>query len=172
MSLSPLKQVVLASGRRGAKLGIILYVMRGGEPRYVLVTSTGRGKRRWSPPKGTIEEGETRREVAVEEAWEEAGVKIKRRQLSAVGHYLGGRDPIVVFMAEAEEKQIKPSWPEGHERRRVIVPYDEAVRLLRGAGAKKNKWVIKALKRVQKFAEKEAAFSEAPLAPKKKKKRK
>ena len=50
-------------------------VVRAGKsaPRVLLVTAR-RNPRNWIFPKGHVEEGETQRDAAVREAWEEAGV--------------------------------------------------------------------------------------------------
>lgn len=97
------------------------YRVRGGQVEILLVTS--RTRNRWIVPKGCIERGATPPETALEEAFEEAGVRGSLR-LDPLGHYRHGRGrraPVVeayLLLVEGEAD----TWPERGERTRQWVP--------------------------------------------------
>ena len=90
--------------------------------RICLVNSrSGRG---WVIPKGHIEPGDTARETALREAWEEAGL-VGRLHDKPVGSYQyeknGTTYRVAVFLMEVTE--VAAAWPEDHRRtRRWIHP--------------------------------------------------
>ena len=85
--------------------------------RVCLVTSSN-GKR-WVIPKGLIEPGQTAREAALQEAWEEAGL-VGRLQPEPVGTFLYdkwcGTCHVTVFLMDVTE--IAQDWPESDLRQR------------------------------------------------------
>jgi len=85
--------------------------------RICLVTSTS-GKR-WVIPKGCLEPGKTRSEIALQEAWEEAGLRGFLNP-DPVGRYsyekLGSTHRVTVFLMEVTA--VAKDWPERHLRRR------------------------------------------------------
>jgi 8-oxo-dGTP pyrophosphatase MutT (NUDIX family) len=98
-----------------------------------LVTSSG-GKR-WVVPKGRLERGHTLTQIALQEAWEEAGlVGILRRE--PVGAYVyrkgGGVYHVTVYLMEVTA--AASDWPECDRRRRRWVPPRQAVIHLADAG--------------------------------------
>ena len=98
-----------------------------------LVTSSS-GKR-WVIPKGCMEPGKTSGEIALQEAWEEAGL-VGLLQPAPVGTYLydkaGFTHHVLVFVMrvtrEAEE------WPEMAYRERLWLPAAQAVARVEDAG--------------------------------------
>ena len=98
------------------------YKKKGENHRMVLVTSsTGR----WIIPKGQVDEDLTKREVALSEAWEEAGVKgvisskSKDFLIDRGGLALWKIYPVkIISMAE--------EWPEQRLRTRELLPPSEA----------------------------------------------
>jgi|SRR5260221_13589933 8-oxo-dGTP pyrophosphatase MutT (NUDIX family) len=97
-----------------------------------LVTSSS--GRRWVIPKGMIDPGMTASEMALQEAWEEAGLV---GVLGApVGTYqyekYGGTCVVTVFVMRVH--QVLDDWPEDAVRRRVWVAPDEAVELIEDEG--------------------------------------
>src|SRR5262245_5062915 len=82
-----------------------------------LVTSSS-GKR-WVIPKGIIDPGKTAGEIALQEAWEEAGL-VGLLQLEPVGSYLyskyGGTYHVTVFLMHVTE--AADDWPERELRER------------------------------------------------------
>jgi len=107
--------------------GVIAYRADADEPRVVLITSTSR--RRWVIPKGHIEEDSTAAESAVQEAWEEAGVR-GDIQTPALGEYgyekWGRRYRVEVFLLEVEREFA--DWPEAGVRKREWVTFRDAIR--------------------------------------------
>ncbi len=87
------------------------------EGRICLVTSSS-GKR-WVIPKGLIDPGKTAGEIALQEAWEEAGL-VGVLQQEPVGSYLydkyGGTCHVTVFCMQVTE--AAEQWPERSQRQR------------------------------------------------------
>jgi 8-oxo-dGTP pyrophosphatase MutT (NUDIX family) len=98
--------------------------VRGG--RVYLVTSSSGG--RWVVPKGHLEPDKTAGQVALQEAWEEAGlVGVLRPE--PVGSYLYSKFNnlyhVLVFVMDVTE--AAEEWPEQGLRRRVCVDPPEAL---------------------------------------------
>ena len=97
-----------------------------------LVTSSS-GKR-WVIPKGMIDPGKTPAEMALQEAWEEAGV------LGTLGGVLGtyqyekygGTCLVTVYAMQVHE--VRDGWPERTLRRRAWLALDEALALIEEEG--------------------------------------
>lgn len=96
---------------------------------------TSRSGRRWVVPKGCLEPGKTTGEIALQEAWEEAGlVGILDNQ--PVGSYIyekfGAHHHVTVFVmhvtGETEE------WPEHEERAKEWVTPSQAIGRIEDAG--------------------------------------
>lgn len=91
----------------------------------------------WSIPKGFVDPGDTREETALNEAWEEAGL---RGQLlgEAIGTYqyvkFRARLTVAVYMMEVHAEE--PDWQEARLRERRWHPLEEAVTLLKGHPAR------------------------------------
>jgi len=91
---------------------------------------TSRSGRRWIIPKGMMEVGKTAAEIALQEAWEEAGLVGVLG--SPVGTYeyekYGGTCLVTVYLMQVHA--AREHWPESGERRRIWVSPDEAVELI------------------------------------------
>jgi 8-oxo-dGTP pyrophosphatase MutT (NUDIX family) len=101
--------------------------------RICLVTSSS-GKR-WVIPKGNFEPGKSACEIALQEAWEEAGLTgVLQRE--PVGSYLyekyGSSHHVLVFVLHVAE--LADKWPEDQVRRRVWLRPSEALARLDDAG--------------------------------------
>jgi 8-oxo-dGTP pyrophosphatase MutT (NUDIX family) len=98
-----------------------------------LVTSSS-GKR-WVVPKGLIDAGKTAGEMALQEAWEEAGI-VGLLESEPVGTYLypkyGGTCHVTAFLMQVTE--VADDWPERSFRERRWVSPAEAVRLIEDEG--------------------------------------
>jgi 8-oxo-dGTP pyrophosphatase MutT (NUDIX family) len=94
--------------------------------RVCLVTS--RSGKRWVVPKGCLEAGKTVREIALQEAWEEAGL-LGVLQQEPVGSYVywksGKRHHVMVFVLHVTD--VADDWPEVTERQRCWLPPAKAV---------------------------------------------
>lgn len=94
--------------------------------RLCLVTSSS-GKR-WVIPKGNFEPGKSACEIALQEAWEEAGLTgVLQRE--PVGSYLyekyGSTHHVLVFVLHVTEMADK--WPEDQVRRRLWLRPSESL---------------------------------------------
>jgi 8-oxo-dGTP pyrophosphatase MutT (NUDIX family) len=100
-----------------------------------LVTSAS-GKR-WVIPKGCLEPGKTAGEIALQEAWEEAGL-VGLLQPEPVGSYLyeklGSVHHVLVYIMQVTE--AAEQWPENSWRERVWLKPTQAVNRLTDPGLK------------------------------------
>jgi 8-oxo-dGTP pyrophosphatase MutT (NUDIX family) len=100
----------------------------------VCIVSSRSGKR-WVVPKGWLEAGKTAGEVALQEAWEEAGVTGTLRPQPA-GTYLYQKDGrtfhVTVFVLEVTESL--DSWPERGLRERCWLTPSEAMSRIEDVG--------------------------------------
>jgi 8-oxo-dGTP pyrophosphatase MutT (NUDIX family) len=96
--------------------------------RVCLVTS--RRGRRWVVPKGTLEPGRTAAEIALQEAWEEAGLLGVLGPAMGTYQYekYGGICMVTVFPMSVRE--VQREWPERAERKRAWLLPEEAVDLI------------------------------------------
>jgi len=98
-----------------------------------LVTSAS-GKR-WVIPKGCLEPGKTASEIALQEAWEEAGL-VGLLQPEPVGSYLyeklGNTHHVLVFVLQVTE--MAEVWPEDGWRQRIWLKPAQAVNRLEDPG--------------------------------------
>ena len=108
----------------------VLAVRKGGaEVEVCLIRRRDRGA--WGIPKGFIESGDSREQTALNEAWEEAGI---RGQLvgEAIGTYeyakLGTRLTVAVYVMRVVEELAE--WPEMRLRHRKWVPLGEVASVL------------------------------------------
>jgi 8-oxo-dGTP pyrophosphatase MutT (NUDIX family) len=106
--------------------------IQNGRPRILLITTRRRG--RWIVPKGIIEEGQSPEKAALDEAFEEAGVKGSLIG-DTVGEYeyrkWGGTCRVAVYLLRVEEEC--EDWPESHLRERRWVSVAEALDLIDNA---------------------------------------
>jgi 8-oxo-dGTP pyrophosphatase MutT (NUDIX family) len=113
--------------------------------RVCLITS--RSGRRWVIPKGCLEPGKTSGEIALQEAWEEAGL-VGVLQPEPVGSYVyekaGLTCHVTVFLMQVTE--VASQWPEEEVRERVWLTLPQALQrveepalreLIRGAALQK-----------------------------------
>jgi 8-oxo-dGTP pyrophosphatase MutT (NUDIX family) len=107
----------------------IPFRVEDGKPFILLITSNKR--KRWIIPKGLVEDWQSAREAALEEAFEEAGVKGAIIGDSVGGyeyHKWGGICRVKVFLLRVEDELEE--WPESDIRERKWVAIDEALRII------------------------------------------
>jgi 8-oxo-dGTP pyrophosphatase MutT (NUDIX family) len=96
---------------------------------------TSRSGKRWVIPKGCMEPGKTAGEIALQEAWEEAGL-VGVLHPEPVGSYLydkaGVTCFVTVFLMQVTESA--PGWPEQALRRRSWVGLNQALTRLEDPG--------------------------------------
>jgi 8-oxo-dGTP pyrophosphatase MutT (NUDIX family) len=112
---------------RNEKAAVIPYRIRKARLEVALVT-TSSGKR-WSVPKGSIDDGEHPRDAAIREAEEEAGLKgvVARKPL---GRYRHGSDRSVEVYVMRVTKVLE-HWLEDNIRRRRWMKTDAAAACVR-----------------------------------------
>lgn len=106
--------------------GAVPYRVRAGEVELFLITARSTGQ--WGFPKGNIDPGDTARETALKEAWEEAGVRgVLVAPISGYAYAKFGRaHEVEMFLLRVDE--VLDDWPERGQRRRGWVRIDEARR--------------------------------------------
>lgn len=116
------------------QFGALCYRVRNGKTQILLITS--RQRKRWIIPKGWPATGLTPAQGALQEAWEEAGVKGKVRDL-CLGIYgytkqmdKGPNLPCMVAVFPVEVSRLADSYPEMRERKRKWVSRKRAVQQL------------------------------------------
>src|SRR5947209_20421391 len=81
---------------------------------------SSRSGKRWVIPKGCLEPGKTAGQIALQEAWEEAGL-LGVLQREPIGSYvydkLGNTYHVTVFLMDVTE--TRGDWPESLERERI-----------------------------------------------------
>jgi 8-oxo-dGTP pyrophosphatase MutT (NUDIX family) len=107
--------------------------IKGGQ--LCLVTSAS-GKR-WVIPKGCLEPGKSASEIALQEAWEEAGL-VGILQREPVGSYLyeklGTPHHVLVFLLQVTE--TANTWPEQNWRQRIWLKPTQALNRIEDRGLK------------------------------------
>ena len=113
--------------------GVIPYRRAGEEVEILLITSSRR--RRWTIPKGYVKTGLSPVISALEEAWEEGGIRGIVSE-APVGHYLYTKRALLlsveVFSLRVEETH--DVWPERWKRRRVWMPLAESIEAIEEPG--------------------------------------
>lgn len=123
---------VKKSGMR-TQFGALCYRIRNEKVQVLIVTS--RRTKRWIMPKGWPMDGVTPGDAALQEAWEECGVK-GRVKGGIVGFYtyrkeMGEKRRLcMVIMYAVKVKTLKSKYPEATERKRKWVSVKKAAKLL------------------------------------------
>lgn len=121
----------LPSVRNGrAQAGALPFLFKNGILHVVLVTSSS--GQRWIVPKGGLEKGMTRQEVALMEAAEEAGVIGTIEQ--GIKTQCRMDDRRVLYLYPLRVTTLLPHWPERALRRRVVLPIYRALLRVRENG--------------------------------------
>jgi 8-oxo-dGTP pyrophosphatase MutT (NUDIX family) len=114
----------------------------GAKRRYLLITSRDTG--RWIVPKGWPIKGLNSKETALQEAWEEAGVKRGKASKNPIGAYTyekrqdtGWSFPVKTLVYSVSVKDLQDSYPEVHERNRKWVTAEEAANMVHEPELKK-----------------------------------
>jgi len=112
------------------QIGVVPIV--AGKDKLLIVLVTSRGKGQWLMPKGNTHRKFTKREMALTEAYEEAGILgvIRHKHYVDVPYRKEGRD-MVLRLYPMSVKRILNDWPEKDSRERKIVRAKQAKKLLR-----------------------------------------
>jgi 8-oxo-dGTP pyrophosphatase MutT (NUDIX family) len=118
------------------QVAALCYTQDGDDKKVLLVTSRDTG--RWIIPKGWPIDGKSAPGAALQEAWEEAGVKKGRVTGEALGTYdydkqLDSGLPVHVetLVFPVEVSKLTDSFPEASERRRKWVSTKKAANMVR-----------------------------------------
>lgn len=120
---------------RRLQVAALCYTTSGPRKKVLLITSRGSG--RWIIPKGWPIDGKNAGEAALQEAWEEAGVKKGRVDDQPLGSYdydkelksgLPVKVETKVFSVEVD--QLAENYPESDERNRKWVSPSAAVEMV------------------------------------------
>ncbi|MEQ8320862.1 MAG: NUDIX hydrolase [Rhodospirillales bacterium] len=120
----------MASANNIPQSAVLAYCFEGGIPKVLMITSRGRG--RWVLPKGRIEEGQTPKQAALLEAYEEAGImgevatKIGTYSYSKVDKPEDHAYHVKVYPMEVSS--LADDWPEKNERDRLWMDFESAAK--------------------------------------------
>ena len=112
------------------QIGVVPIV--GKKEGLLIVLVTARGKGQWLIPKGNQHRKRSKREMALTEAYEEAGIlgSITCKDYVDVPFRKDGRD-LILRLYPMYVKRILKNWPEQDSRERKIVGTKKAKKLLR-----------------------------------------
>ncbi|MDQ2089951.1 NUDIX hydrolase [Marimonas arenosa] len=118
------------------QVGALCYTQKGAEKKVLLVTSRDTG--RWIIPKGWPIKGKDAAGAALQEAWEEAGVKKGRVTGASLGSYAYDKEldsglpvPVETLVFPIEVRKLADEFPESDERRRKWVSPEKAANMVR-----------------------------------------
>ncbi|WP_137701555.1 NUDIX hydrolase [Marimonas lutisalis] len=118
------------------QVGALCFTRKGAEKKVLLVTSRDTG--RWIIPKGWPIDGKDAAGAALQEAWEEAGVKRGRVTGDALGTYDYDKElnsglpvPVETLVFPVEVEELKDKFPESSQRRRKWVSPEKAANMVR-----------------------------------------
>jgi 8-oxo-dGTP pyrophosphatase MutT (NUDIX family) len=132
----------LFSRPRRKQVAALCLRRKGQRAEVLMITSRGSG--RWILPKGWPIEGLSDANAALQEAWEEAGVKNATLSPRPVGQYRavkthpkGVPEPVDTLVFACEVGATSDKWPESHERTRRWMRPEEAAHLVKEPGLKR-----------------------------------
>ena len=110
--------------------GVLPYLQRSGKTKIILITS--RNSNQWIVPKGNRIAQKSKRETALQEAYEEAGLTGQLDQnfkfrLLIMSH--GIKTDLTLYPMRVNKPLVK-KWPESHQRKRIEVSCDQAQSLV------------------------------------------
>ena len=121
-------------GNKNIQQAGVIAVDTSASPHQVLLV-TSFGRQRWVLPKGHIERGQTPRQAACQEAYEEAGVRGPlQKQRSGIYTYRKLDEPekppftVKVYTMLVDEVLI--DWPEKNQRRRKWMDFISAIEVV------------------------------------------
>lgn len=118
------------------QVGALCYRQKGAETLVLLITSRGTG--RWIIPKGWPMRGKDAAGAALQEAWEEAGVRKGRITGAPLGSYAYEKEldtglplPVETLVFPIEVTELRDKFPESGQRRRKWVSASKAANMVR-----------------------------------------
>lgn len=105
------------------QVAALCYRKNGDDTDVLMITSRGSG--RWILPKGWPMDGKNGAQSALQEAWEEAGVKRAEVLGAPIGRYeydkrlaYGVEERVETLVYSAKVVELSPDYPERHQRKR------------------------------------------------------
>jgi len=127
--------------RRPRRLQVAALCYRENNPGKEVLLITSRGTGRWIVPKGWPIDGLNAIEAALQEAWEEAGVKAFAHTAESVGSFeyekwidAGYETPVEAKVFKVKVDELKDTYPEVSERKRQWFSPAEAANLVNEPG--------------------------------------
>jgi 8-oxo-dGTP pyrophosphatase MutT (NUDIX family) len=117
-------------GKLQKQYGVLPYFKKSGKIKIILITRFN--SNRWIVPKGNRMPHKTKRESALQEAYEESGLiglldkKLKFR-IRIISH--GKKTDLTLYPMRVNKPLIK-KWPERHQRKRLEVSCEQAQSLV------------------------------------------
>ena len=137
----PLEVRPLCKSDMRTQFAALCHRRRAGRTEVLLVTSRGTG--RWIAPKGWPVAGLTPAETALQEAWEEAGVRAVLASDRPIGSYVydkitkrGLPVSVETLVFSVEVQALEDDFPETGQRQRRWVDPDEAAGMVAEPGLK------------------------------------
>lgn len=113
-------------------------VLERGDPTRVYVIKPSNNYGPWAFPKGRVDEGESLKQAAVREVWEETGIKAK---IQSGKSYLGkgvGSFSVTHFYLMTRVGGNPKNFDRAETERVLLVPWEIAIALFRKAGNKRD----------------------------------
>jgi 8-oxo-dGTP pyrophosphatase MutT (NUDIX family) len=117
-------------GTPNKQYGVIPYFQQPGKIKIIIISS--RNSNQWIVPKGNRVPNKSKRESALLEAYEEAGLtgqldKNIKFRLFIMSH--GKKVELTLYPMRVDKRLLK-KWPESHQRKRIEVSCDRALSLV------------------------------------------
>ncbi|UWQ50832.1 NUDIX hydrolase [Leisingera caerulea] len=123
--------------KRPNRLQVAALCYRTGADGKEVLMITSRGTGRWIIPKGWPVEGKDGPASALQEAWEEAGVRSASVSKQPIGEYNyvkrrdhGVDEPVTTLIFSAEVETLAEDYPESDQRKRQWMRPEEAAELV------------------------------------------
>lgn len=123
--------------KRPNRLQVAALCYRTGAAGKEVLMITSRGTGRWILPKGWPIDGKNGPDSALQEAWEEAGVRKAHISERPIGEYNymkrhdnGTDEPVTTLIFAAEVEELEDTYPEAAERNRQWMAPKEAATLV------------------------------------------
>ncbi len=105
--------------------GVLPYFYSGNKTKVIMITS--RISQKWIFPKGDRISGKSKRATALQEAFEEAGLKGKLDENTALHLTINSHgEKIELVLYPMQVEKMLRLWPECHQRKRIIVSCNKA----------------------------------------------
>ena len=114
-------------GKLHKQYGVLPYFKKAGKVKIILITRLN--SNRWIVPKGNRMPHKTKRESALQEAYEESGLiglldESLKFHIRIISH--GKKTDLTLYPMRVNRPLVK-KWPESHQRKRIEVSCEQAI---------------------------------------------